>query len=169
MLALTGLSAARPDVYLIRHGEKPKNGNGLNKDGLDRAECIRHIFGEHSDYNIGYILAQKPKKNGKRNRPYETVKPLARDLGMKVDISCNRDDARCVKKAIAKYNGDGNILVCWEHHRMTDLVEELGYEDAPLYPDNRFDLIWTDPYPYTKITEITSEKCIGLDWFAEEL
>lgn len=62
-LALSGLSIARPDVYLIRHGEKPKKGNGLNEDGLDRAECIRHVFGEHSDYNIGLILAQKPKKS----------------------------------------------------------------------------------------------------------
>jgi hypothetical protein len=62
-LALTGLSFAHPDVYLIRHGEKPKEGNGLNEDGLDRAECLRHVFGEHSDYNIGLILAQKPKKS----------------------------------------------------------------------------------------------------------
>ncbi|KAJ5925347.1 hypothetical protein N7454_007986 [Penicillium verhagenii] len=137
ILALTGLSIARPNVYLIRHGEKPKNGNGLNEDGLDRAECIRHLFGEHSSYNIGYIMAQKPKKNGRRIRPYETVKPLARDLGIKVDLSCNRDDARCVKETIANYDGDGNILICWEHHRLTDLVEELGYEDAPLYPSDR--------------------------------
>ncbi|KAJ5924171.1 hypothetical protein N7466_008358 [Penicillium verhagenii] len=137
ILALTGLSIARPNVYLIRHGEKPKDGNGLNEYGLDRAECIRHLFGEHSNYNIGYIMAQKPKKNGRRIRPYETVKPLARDLGIKVDLSCNRDDARCVKKTIANYDGHGNILICWEHHRLTDLVEELGYEDAPLYPSDR--------------------------------
>ncbi|KAJ6088612.1 phosphoglycerate mutase family protein [Penicillium sp. IBT 16267x] len=168
-LALTGLSMARPDVYLIRHGEKPKEGNGLNDVGLDRAECIRHVFGDHSDYNIGLILAQKPKKNGKRSRPYETVKPLAKDLGMKVDISCNRGDTKCVKKAIADYNGDGNILICWEHHRMTDLVEALGNEDAPQYPDDRFDLIWSDPFAYTKITEIKSEKCIGIDWMPEDL
>lgn len=62
-LALSGLSVARPDVYLIRHGEKPKEGNGLNEDGLDRTECIRYVFGQHSDYNIGLILAQKPKKS----------------------------------------------------------------------------------------------------------
>jgi hypothetical protein len=56
---------------------------------------------------------------------------------MKVDISCNRDDASCVTKAIADYSGDGNILICWEHHKMTDLVEALGCEDAPQYPDDR--------------------------------
>ncbi|KAJ6015160.1 hypothetical protein N7540_009751 [Penicillium herquei] len=195
-LALSGLSIARPDVYFIRHGEKPNNGGiGLSDDGLERAECIRDIFGDHSDYNIGYIMAQKPKKRnesllfaswqlwniapfaaeltdvslgGKRNRPYETVKPLAEDLGIKVDISCKRDDSECVKNTIDDYDGEGNILICWEHHRMTDLVEELGYEDAPNYPDDRYDLIWTDPYPYTDITEIISEKCPGLDWTPED-
>lgn len=74
---------------------------------------------------------------GKRNRPYETVRPLAEDLGLKVDISCKRDDAECVKDAVDDYDGEGNILICWEHHRMTDLVEELGFDDAPHYPDDR--------------------------------
>ncbi|KAJ5720086.1 hypothetical protein N7493_006964 [Penicillium malachiteum] len=219
LLALSGVSTARPDVYFIRHGEKPHNGGiGLSDDGLERAECIRDIFGDHSDYNIGYIMAQKPKKSecrapedfhlpfgtwhtcdyfkanritahtycqlwniptfetqltgislgGKRNRPYETVKPLAEDLSIKVDISCKRDDSECVKDTIDDYDGEGNILICWEHHRMTDLVEELGYEDAPEYPDDRYDLIWTDPYPYTDITEIVSEKCPGLDWTPDD-
>jgi hypothetical protein len=27
----------------------------------------------------------------------------------------------------------------------------------------RFDLIWTDPYPYSAITAETSEQCPGLD------
>lgn len=64
LLALSGTSIARPDVFLIRHGEKPGNGGiGLSDDGLERAECIRDIFGDHSSYNIGYIMAQKPKKS----------------------------------------------------------------------------------------------------------
>ncbi|KAJ5266548.1 hypothetical protein N7478_009356 [Penicillium angulare] len=164
LFAFTALSTARPNVYFIRHGEKPQHGGiGLSDDGLERAECIRDIFGSHSGYDIGYIMAQKPKKSGKRNRPYETVRPLAEDLDIKVDISCNRDDPKCVKKRIKKYKGEGNILICWEHHRMTDLVEALGNEDAPEYPDDRFDLIWTISYPYNDITEIVSEKCPGLD------
>lgn len=71
---------------------------------------------------------------------------------------------------------------------MTHLVEELGNDDAPTYPDeryvllcntihdlcltlqpfNRFDLIWTDPSPYTEITQITSERCPGLDYLGFE-
>ncbi|KAF9342255.1 hypothetical protein BGX26_007956, partial [Mortierella sp. AD094] len=63
-LVLLGTLAAanKPTVYLIRHGEKPSDGsNGLNSDGEKRAQCLRKVFGTSSNYNIGYILAQKYK------------------------------------------------------------------------------------------------------------
>jgi hypothetical protein len=50
-------------VYLIRHGEKPSDGsNGLSSQGQKRAQCLRNVFGASSGYDIGYILAEKPKK-----------------------------------------------------------------------------------------------------------
>lgn len=51
----------------------------------------------------------------------------------------------------------------WEHQHLTDLAAKLGDSNAPTYPDDHFDLIWTDPSPYTSITSITSEQCPGLD------
>jgi hypothetical protein len=59
---IVAVSAAKPTVYLIRHGEKPSDGgNGLNAQGLERAQCLRTVFGGASSYNIGYIMAQTPK------------------------------------------------------------------------------------------------------------
>ncbi|KAL3482685.1 hypothetical protein BJX62DRAFT_245650 [Aspergillus germanicus] len=164
LLALSTLVSAKPTVYLIRHGEKPEDdGTGLSAQGEQRAQCLRQVFGATSGYNIGYIMAMTPKDNGKRIRPYQTVLPLANDLGLEVDISCDRDDPECVKDAIDDYDGDGNILICWEHDALTDIVEELGMDDAPEYPGDRFDLIWTDPAPYDEIVAETSEQCPGLD------
>lgn len=131
-------------AYLIRHGEKPADGGtGLSAQGEVRAECIAREFGPESDYNIGYILAQDYKSNGKRKRPYDTVKPLADELGLTVDHSCDRDDPKCVRKKVKKYSGGKNILICWEHDELTDIAEKLGVNDAPSYPDDRYDLIWT--------------------------
>lgn len=48
---------------------------------------------------------------GKRERPYDTVLPLAGDLGLEVDTSCDRDDEDCVKEAVKNYNGSGNVLI----------------------------------------------------------
>ncbi|KAJ5378076.1 uncharacterized protein N7496_005485 [Penicillium cataractarum] len=162
-LAIASLSVASPTVYLIRHGEKPDSGNGLSAQGLERAQCLRSVFGASSEYKIGYIMAQTPKSDGKRQRPYDTVEPLAEDLGLTVDTSCDRDDPECVKDVVDGYTGSGNILICWEHDALTDIVSELGDSDAPSYPDDSYDIIWTDPSPYTAITAKTSENCPGLD------
>ncbi|RYP68043.1 hypothetical protein DL771_006884 [Monosporascus sp. 5C6A] len=111
LLALASLALTKPTVYLIRHGEKPKDGNGLNEEGEQRAQCLRTVFGVGSEYSITHIMAQTPKSNGKGKRPYDTVKPLADDLGLTVDISCDRDDSKCVADFVNGYTADGNILI----------------------------------------------------------
>jgi hypothetical protein len=56
------LCASAQTVYLIRHGEKPSDGNnGLSAEGVQRAQCLRDVFGSSSAYNIGYIIAEHPK------------------------------------------------------------------------------------------------------------
>ena len=61
------------------------------------------------------------------------------------------------------YDGPGNVLICWEHGELTDIVQELGDDNAPSYPDDSFNIIWTDPPNYSTITEESSENCPGLD------
>lgn len=56
-----GAVAAKSTVYLIRHGEKPSSGDGLNADGLQRGQCLRTVFGASSSYSIEKIIAQTPQ------------------------------------------------------------------------------------------------------------
>lgn len=128
-----------PTVYLIRHGEKPSDGgNGLSAQGMQRAQCLRNVFGASSQYDIGYIIAEQPKSDGSRARPVDTVTPLAQDLGLTPDTSCDKTDEDCVADLVDGYNGDGNILICWEHSELTDIVHALGAKksDSPEYPDD---------------------------------
>lgn len=119
---------------------------------------------------------------GKRQRPYLTMLPLAGHLGLEVDTSCDRDDEDCVDDAVKDYDGPGNILIwsvllistpclwganagtwcSWEHDALNKLAEEIGVKDQDNYPDDSYDIIWTQPYPYKDITE-SSENCPGLD------
>jgi hypothetical protein len=75
--------------------------------------------------------------DGSRQRPYDTVEPLASDLGLTVDTSCDRDDQDCVADVVFGYAGSGNILICWEHDNLHDIVKALGDKNAPDYPDDR--------------------------------
>ncbi|KAF9313290.1 hypothetical protein BG003_005442 [Podila horticola] len=164
LIVLSTLVAAapvrKPTIYLIRHGEKPSNGGtGLNSDGEKRAQCLRKVFGASSKYNIGLIMAQTYKPDGSRMRPYLTVKPLAKDLGLTVDTKCDRNDPKCVKKAVGKYTGSGNVLICWEHDALTDIAKTLGDNTPPKYPDDVFGQIWTDLAPYADVKTITEENC----------
>lgn len=61
LATIAATAIANPTVYLIRHGEKPSSGNGLDAQGEERAQCLTNVFGPNSQYNIGYILAEQPK------------------------------------------------------------------------------------------------------------
>ncbi|KAF2720485.1 putative phosphoglycerate mutase family protein [Polychaeton citri CBS 116435] len=160
----SSLVSAQATVYLIRHGEKPSDGgDGLSSQGQQRAQCLVNVFSTSSPYGIGYIMAETPKSDGSRARPYDTVEPLANSLGLSVDTSCDRDDSDCVANVVESYSGSGNILICWEHNALTDIVSALGDSNAPDYPDDSFNLIWTDPSDYGSITATTNECCPGLD------
>ncbi|KAL8286174.1 hypothetical protein RQP46_004662 [Phenoliferia psychrophenolica] len=165
-LALASSTLAYSEtVYLIRHGEKPPDdGVGLSSDGEDRAQCLRRVFGASSIYNIGYIMAMTPKSDGHRARPLQTVTPLANDLSLDVDISCDRDDPDCVRDAVQKYSGSGavqNTLICWEHDALTDILKSLGVDNAPDYPGESYDIIWT--VKDKTLQQETTEHCAGLD------
>lgn len=61
LLALLDTAYAAATLYLIRHGEKPDSGNGLSAQGMQRAQCLRNVFGASSSYGIGHIMAQTPQ------------------------------------------------------------------------------------------------------------
>jgi hypothetical protein len=76
-------------------------------------------------------------EDGSRTRPRDTVKPLAQSLGLDIDTRIDRNDSAGVAQAVNEYHGDGNILICWEHGELHDIMQALGVEDAPEYPGTR--------------------------------
>ncbi|THC98333.1 hypothetical protein EYZ11_002194 [Aspergillus tanneri] len=113
--------------------------------------------------NSTQLTTQLILSGGEHRRSYETVLPLATDLKLSVDTSCKRNRVHCVGKKVRNYEGSGNILISWRHGKMKQIVKDLGYEDPPEYPEDRYDLIWTLPFPYDNITDIRSEGCPDLD------
>ena len=63
--------------------------------------------------------------DGGRARPRDTVAPLPADLGIKIDLSCDRDDTECVQDVVDGYKGNGNILI-WYVHPLPCPVASVG-------------------------------------------
>lgn len=123
--------------------------------------------------------------DGSRDRPYDTIHPLAKDLGITVNKSIDRDDADAAAEATKAFQGPGNVLLCWEHGQLAKIAEAMGVkgyaqgafaagiptgdggsdetDGGVKYPGDRFDLIWTVEAPYTEILSVTSEAVPGLD------
>jgi hypothetical protein len=70
-LAAIPQEPSKPTVYFIRHGEKPEIGDDLNADGLQRAECLRNVFGKNSSFSINHIIAQRPRPGMSEIPPHE--------------------------------------------------------------------------------------------------
>jgi hypothetical protein len=75
--------------------------------------------------------------DGAEARPLETITPLAQALGLVVDTSVKRDDGKGVADVVNNYSGAGNILICWEHKNLHEIMKALGVKHAPHYPDDR--------------------------------
>ena len=45
---------------------------------------------------------------------------------------------------------------------MTDIAEKLGGDPGD-YPNDSYDIIWTQAYPYDDVDTDGSEQCPGLD------
>ncbi|KIJ42125.1 hypothetical protein M422DRAFT_254819 [Sphaerobolus stellatus SS14] len=165
LLAVVYTKKISNTIYLIRHGEKVDDDTpGLSARGEQRAQCLPSVFGPSSSFNLGYILAEKPKASGARIRPLLTVTPLAAKLGLTVDTRCDRDDPDCVAAAVnvfAKKDNTKNILICWEHDTLTDIEDSLGVSEIVNYPSSRFDLIFTIQHEKLVSTN-QSENCTGL-------
>ncbi|GAA5984374.1 hypothetical protein JCM10908_003321 [Rhodotorula pacifica] len=153
-------------VLLFRHGEKRSDSSiGLSLKGKKRAQCLRRKLGKKSRHNIGLILAEAYNPDtGKRRRPFDTVKSLAHDLGLKVDLSCEADDFQCVSERVVEYarnGGKGDIAICWKHSYLHKIARSLGAKKTSPYPDERYDIIWT--LTRRRIVRKESEQCPGLD------
>ena len=149
-LTLAGSAVAQPaQVIIIRHAEKPDEGNGLSLAGRERAASLVPYFRE-TDELLKFdtpvaIYAQAPKKETSSVRSFQTVKPLADALHITVNQSFNRDQYKSMVDEITHkdaYVGH-TVLICWEHKVIPDIAADFGVEDAPKTWHGRdFDRTW---------------------------
>ncbi|MGZ3685648.1 MAG: histidine phosphatase family protein [Bdellovibrionota bacterium] len=134
-------------VLLIRHGEKPDDGDDLSSKGYDRAKALPKLFDHPELKSAGdpvALYAQKSTDANPSKRAEETLKPLAEQLKLTIKTNFKIDEAKAlVKEIMGDSHYDGKLVViAWEHNALEDIAAEFGVDPKPKYPKDEFDRAW---------------------------
>jgi len=130
-------------IIFIRHGEKPKSHADphLSKLGVERAKRLSQILQNPYISRPDEIIAMKPLGDHS-NRPFETVEYLAKELGLEIMIKYTRDQ---IHKLVESLDTDKNILICWEHTILSEIIQKISGVDINWHEDDYDSVyIWKD-------------------------
>jgi hypothetical protein len=138
-------------ILILRHAEKPpasENSADLNAEGKARSEALPKLFARSDDRPEpfpapDFIFATK--ETNKSRRPAETVAPLAKSLGLKVNSDYNDDDFDKLVHELfhnPKFAGK-TVLICWHHKMIPEVAATLKAVGVPDSWDSEvFDRVW---------------------------
>lgn len=132
-------------VVIIRHGEKPVDGDNLSCQGQNRALQLATVL--HQKINVPdfiYVPALKADKNTAHSRMFQTVTPFAVKHNLTINSKYSGDDFANVRKSVFKKSGI--VLMVWSHSEMPELANALGVDSPPDWADMDFDSIWMITY-----------------------
>lgn len=161
-------------IFLIRHGEKPgqnaagdpvppfgidldgnPNPHSLTPRGWQRAGALAMLFAP----TVGpprtglavpdrlYGPAGADLASTAARRTSQTLLVISDRTRAAVDTGFDEGDETALAAAVLA--GTGNVLICWEHHRLSDIAAAIAaaVPTTPAvptaWPGGRFDLIWT--------------------------
>lgn len=132
-------------VVIIRHGEKPKDGDNLSCQGQNRALQLASVL--YAKLNIPdeiYVPSLKSDDSTKHSRMFQTISPFAIKYNLPINSKYESDENEKIVKSVFKKNGV--VLMVWEHNAIQQLAKALGVDDAPTWADSDFDSIWIINY-----------------------
>jgi hypothetical protein len=132
-------------VVIIRHGEKPKDGDNLSCQGQNRALQLANVL--HQKFSIPdtiYIPALKSDSFTKHSRMFQTISPFAIKYNLPINSKYNADENEKIAKSVFKR--EGIVLMVWEHSAINSLTATLGVDDTPQWDNSDFDSIWIINY-----------------------
>jgi len=122
-------------ILIIRHAEKPDEGYGLSGDGEAQAKGYVNYFKNFTvdgqPLKLDYLFAAGDSK--KNHCPRLTIEPLGEALGIAIDSRFkDRQFQELVDEIHARPHG--NILICWHHGEIPQLIQALGADSSQLFP-----------------------------------
>lgn len=134
-------SAAGKKIIIIRHGEKPDDGDNLSCKGLNRALALPQVL--YSKFGLPQNVFVPSLHTGKKTstaRMYQTIVPFAVKYNLNVNSKFDVEDAEGLAGALKQTAGTS--LVVWEHKNINDITKALGVQQKLKWESDDFDGIW---------------------------
>jgi hypothetical protein len=117
-------------IVIIRHAEKPDDGDNLSCKGQNRAAALPAVleakFGKPSRI---YVPALKLGKSTRHARMYQTAVPYAVKFNLPINTSYEEDEIQDFAEELL--GRSGLLLVIWQHSQIQPLARALGVQGAP--------------------------------------
>jgi hypothetical protein len=135
----SGRMPANLTIFIVRHAEKPTEGNDLAPEGVARAQEYIQYFqkqvkpdGQPIRWNFLFASAESDKSD----RPFLTIQPLAEAIHVDIDTDFKNkhfdDLVKELRKNKANKFDNANVLICWHHGEILDLASALGANSTDL-------------------------------------
>jgi hypothetical protein len=115
-------------VLIIRHAEKPDQGNGLSPRGEQRAATYASYF-DPFQFDGTALVPQRliATSDSKASmRPRLTLTPLAARLQLPIEQPWADDQVDDLARELRKKNAAPVVLIAWHHGHIVKLIEALG-------------------------------------------
>jgi broad specificity phosphatase PhoE len=141
ILVMGGLitpGSAQQTIILVRHAEQTPTGGmmdgdpPLNEDGARRAQALASILkdaGVRAIYVSQYARAQ------------QTAEPLARGLGVKLEVVA-KDDLKALTERLKAHGGQGAVLVVGHSDTIPALLKAWGHPQPVMIDKTEFNSLW---------------------------
>lgn len=137
---LQAQTSAPNRIIIIRHGEKPSEGDNLSCQGFNRAMQLRTVLNKKfGTPNQIYVPKINTGKSTSVARMYQTIVPFAVAYNLSINSKFDVDDTEGLTKVLTE--NSGTSLVVWEHDHISKIVKALGIMDVGKWPDSDYDTI----------------------------
>jgi phosphohistidine phosphatase SixA len=127
-------------ILIIRHAEEPSKGDGLSSRGTARAqgyvEYFKNFTIDSKPVKFNYLFAASDSSNSRR--PRLTLEPIAQALGISIDSQFKSKDFLKLAQKIESLPQGSNVLICWHHSDIPNLIGALGADAEKLIPNGKW-------------------------------
>ena len=127
-------------ILIIRHAEKPETGTMLTATGYERARdyvgYFNHFQIDGQPLHLNHLFCTADSKGSER--PRLTITPVSQALKLRLDNRYSSKDALKLDQDIRSHSYGKELLICWHHGEIPNLLEGLGANPTELLPHGKW-------------------------------